>query len=79
MQAYFTAAQITKPAISVTMNEPKQGSLAGIDQDMEPGYEFEKYPKKKAQLRGADGKFESKSIRQDQDFEIERLDSYGSM
>ena len=46
---------------------------------MEPGFEFEKYPKKKTQLRGADGKFESKSMKQDQDFEIERLDSYGGM
>lgn len=46
---------------------------------MESGYEFDKYSKKKPQLRGLDGKFESKAIKSQQDFEIERYDSYGDM
>ena len=46
---------------------------------MESGFEYDKYSKKKPQLRGADGKFESKATKSQQDFEIERYDSYGDM
>ena len=40
---------------------------------MESGYDYDRFTKKKPQLRGADGKFESKSSRNEQDFEINSM------